>query len=305
MRLVISLILVEVASGLLLYLLRHARRTWHQGQLLELDVTENASFDPKAWIGFFRNLYGMTPPGWKRALFGLPHMTFEFRLEQGEVSAYAWCPERLQNLLRVHLQTASPGLQVRASEVAPAAFGRRAARARLVLWRDSVHPLAEPRDDSLRGVLVALADAPRAVMQVAISPEVGWQGRALRLYDQAHDGHRRSGAGGAVVGELAGLLREVASIFVPPTSYGPASQAPPARPSMKLELPPPDKALRPGYGVEVRLRIEGSTTGEAKRHMHALGSAFRACDGANGLRPAPVWRGAVFDRSIAERRPPR
>jgi len=62
--------------------------------------------------------------------------------------------------------------------------------------------------------------------------------------------------------------------------------------------------MRPGWRTEVRLRVEGPTTGDAKRALHALSSSLRACDGANGMRPVHVWRAQAFDDAIKERRPP-
>ena len=140
MMLIAALISVEVACVSLLVLLRQGRARWHRGNVFELDVAEDAPLDLEAWRSFFRNLYGMTPPAWKRALLGVPHMTFEIWAAEGELSARCWCPDRLQGLARVSLRTAAPGLEMSECADATQTFGPKAARARVQLWRESISP---------------------------------------------------------------------------------------------------------------------------------------------------------------------
>src|SRR6202162_4747847 len=59
-----------------------------------------------------------------------------------------------------------------------------ATRTRLRLDRDPLHSLADPKPESLRSVMLALAEAPAAVVQLAINPDVSWQKRALLQLDQ-------------------------------------------------------------------------------------------------------------------------
>lgn len=295
MKVIILLVLIGIAASLAMVALRRARLLWHSGRLLELIPPEETSLAQGAWVVFFQNLYGITPPGYKRALFGVPRISFEFWATAGEVSIRCWCPDRLEPMLRVHLSTACPGIEITNAPGSDETLGNRTARAQLMLWRDPIHQTAEKNGDALRGVLLALAAAPFAVLQVVVSPDPGWQRRALRDYD-------RLASPDSTEGFLRKLLAELVSIILPATQHAAPSSPAHVKPSIKLQLPAPDKALRAGFRVAIRLAVSAPRTADAKHQMHALSSAFRACDGANGLRPTHVWLRRNFDRSLIERR---
>ena len=98
------------------------------------------------------------------------------------------------------------------------------------------------------------------------------------------------------------LLREAVSIVLPLTAQ-PEPRGGSGAPSRRLELPSPDKAERPGYRCAIRLRTDGRTVDGARSSSHAVASALRVLDGANGVRPARVIRRRGFDRALRERHP--
>jgi hypothetical protein len=260
-----------------------------EGVLLELLPPARADLDLREWALFYQGLFGIAAPLWRRALVGQPWISFELWGEDGRVVPRCWVPRRLEQLLRLHLATVVPGLEVIALDAPPELRGA-GVRSRLRLWRDSLYPLGEPRSDALRTVVAALASAEQAVMQVVISPDTGWQRRALRQLDRE--------LGGRPAGFMSGLLSDALDLVVP-KSWG---QTPELRreqpPSLRLQAPPPEKALQPSFSVEIRLRVVSDSRGSARATMHALVAAFRTLDGQNSLRPKRVWIGQRHDRAI-------
>src|ERR1019366_1772435 len=112
-----------------------------------------------------------------------PHMGQDLGSEAGDLGARGGPPARLERMVSVLLRSALPGIQVRPS-VAAVSMPDPATRTRLRLDRDPLHSLADPKPESLRSVMLALAEAPAAVVQLAICPDVSWQKRALRQLDQ-------------------------------------------------------------------------------------------------------------------------
>ena len=265
------------------------------GVLLDLIPPEGSASDLRAWVLFFGSLYAIAHPWWKRWLLGQPWVVFELWSEDQNLGARCWAPARLERLVTVLVGSALPGIEVRPAREDP---GLRypATRTRLRQDRDPLYALADPKADQLRSVMLALAAAPSGVIQLALSPDVGWQTRALRQLDQAAGLPPERGLVMSVVGWIVdGLFHLVL--------HDPGEvKATPKRPSRPA--PPSDKAMRPGYRAEIRLRVAAPTDGEAKAQMHALVAACRGFDGANGLRPAHVWFGRSFDKAVTSRRTP-
>jgi hypothetical protein len=277
-------------------ILRRLADRRQRGITFELLPPEESALVLADWVGFFRGLFGMARPWWKRWLFGEPWVVFQYVVEAGVTRARCWCPEHLEALLRSLLRTALPGMEI--CEAGDAvALPKPAARARLRLWREALHPLATPRDDNLRGVLGALATTGTGVYELVVQPDVKWQGQAQRRLDEMAGIGRSANA-------LSGILSELLDIFAGPLLRKAASP-PKAGTSTRHSPPAGDKAGEPGYRVEARLRISALSSAQSKRGIQALTSAFRTLDGANGLRPARVWLGRRFDRDIAQSRPPR
>jgi hypothetical protein len=283
------------------------RRRYHAGVVLDIIPAEGASFEPAQWVGFFRNLYGIAAPWWKRIALGQPWITLEFWAEERRIVTRCWVPERLEPLVRVNLATVLAGAEIRNGGDQPA-VGKVAVRSRLRLWRDPLYPLGQPKVDALRGVLSSLLASGSGVVQLAIAPDVRWQGRAQRSLVRAirgdAGGHVLRGLLSDLAGLLVGGLTEAAAVFGPSSLHHPASHPPVAASLPSGPRPPADKAAEPGYRAEIRLAVASGSRAESRHWMQALTSAFRTLDGANALRPARVWRRAGFDRSVTERRPP-
>lgn len=298
--LVLRALLVLVVALALLAVLRwslRSRTRQQAGLTYEIVPSAEAEWEAAAWVSFFRMLFGMSSPWWKRLVIGQPWITLEFWSHGGRVAARCWCPQRLATLVRTALTTTLPGAEIRSGPEA-ATLAEPAARSRLVFWREALHPLGQPKGDALRAVLDALSGDPSGVVQVVLSPDVGWQGRALRRLDQLSGVSSSPGLLSGVLGELFDIV--FGGIMAKPPT--PAGRPPPVatRPQ-----PPATKAHQPGYQVEVRVRVSAPTSGEAKQVMHSVASAFRALDGGNGLRPARVWLGRRFDTDLVHHRPPR
>ena len=290
------LILVGLLCVIGIVALRRARTARAKAVTLELRPSDGSGYEPGEWVTFFRNLYGIAAPAWQRWLFGEQCLTFEFHARNGDVVARCHCPERLQLVLRAHLTTAAPGLEVREVEADDALLGD-AVRSRLKLWREELWPLAAPRSDCLRGVLGPLSAADSGLIQIAVQTDVGWQGRALKRLDKLA-GVRSGG------NPLTMALTELLDIFFGSFVHGTSAPKDAAKKTPSRPSPPPEKAREPGYRVEVRLRIAAASRGSDKGLMHAAISAFRSLDGDNGLRPKRVWLGRAFDRQMLERAAP-
>jgi hypothetical protein len=296
MKLLLLFGLCPIAAALAAAAVAGRRMRRDPGILIELLPPAAGVLELEAWVVFFRSLYGIARPWWKRWLRGQPSLALEFWSSAGQVQARIWVPSDLEALVATHLRSALPGIELTALGAQPLPEGP-AARSRLGFWRDSLNSLESGRVDGLRGVLGALAATEHGVIQVVVSPDVGWQGRALRELDQIAVGQSR----GLLPGLLAGLLDGLFNLVLP----APGKPASTPRPSHLNPRPPADKAAQPGYSAELRLRTAAPTRALAKQQLHALASAFRSLDGGNGLRPKRVWLGGRFDRELLGRMPAR
>ena len=274
--------------------LDHIRKVRMRGVVLELLPPDHAKYDPAAWGAFFRNLFGIAAPWWKRWLWGEAWVTLEFWVGGGRTLAKCWCPERLEMVVGAQLKTALPGIELNRLDSSAEQMQGSAARSRLRLWRDELYPMGQPRDDLLRGVLGPLTASDEAVLQVVLQPDSGWQGRAMRRLD-AMSGVRSSG------NPLAAAVADLLDIFLGwlahPTATNEHHKSLPGR-----ELPPSDKVREPGYRATIRLRVAAGVA--SKPVMHSVVAGFRSLDGLNGLRPMRVWHKKRFDHDIGSRRPP-
>jgi hypothetical protein len=286
------------------------RRLWPRKMVgLKLVPPPGVPLDAEAWCSFFRSLRATTPPGWKRWLVGSPWITFEYRESAGLLTTTCWCPARAQGLFTACLRAALPGIEVTqlGEAEAEALPELPAARGRLAAWRDPVYPLGQPRSDPLTAAVEALALVPAAVLQVAISHEVGWEARSLKRLDELSGYHRRPRW---LVGFLLEPLGEVLSIFTPGTAEaGGGPDAARARlrrtPSFRATAPSLDKALAPAWRTEVRLCAWSPAKGQAKQCALAVAGAFHALDGENQLRSRRVLYRRGFDQALRRRAAPR
>ena len=290
------LALMPIAAGATTVAVMRERERRRPGVLLELLPPDGSRTDPRAWMQLFRSLFAISHPWWKRWAFGQPWIAFELASQDGNVSARCWTPARLERMVSVLAGNALPGLEIRRAEQLSGDPGLTSVtRTRLRLDVEPLHPLAENRPEPLRSVTGALAAAPSGEVQIAISPDVGWQKRARRRLDEI-----------AGVPPERGLFADIAQSLVDGLFHlvlPPAGGAP-ARKSRAREHVDGTKAARPGYRAEIRLRIAAGSDGVAKASMHALVGAFRGFDGANGLRPTRVFFGKRFDAAVTARSAP-
>jgi hypothetical protein len=295
MKLLLVFGLLAIAAALAATAVHQRRAHRDSGVLLELRPPAASTLEPEAWVVFFQSLYGIARPWWKRWLSGQPSVSLEFWSTDGQIHACIWLPSDLRDLVSTHLASALPGVELTAMSTV---FQKEtAARSRLGFWRDSINSLESGRLDALRGILGALAATEHGVVQIVISPDVGWQGRALRRLDQIAGGQSQSLLPGLFVWMLDGLF----DLVLP----APKNSASAPKASHLNPPPPADKAAQPGYTAELRLRTATPTTAQAKHQLQALATAFRALDGSNGLRPKRVWLGRRFDRQLLNRMPAR
>jgi hypothetical protein len=296
-HLVVVAVLAEltlVIATVGLAVLRHRERR-RPNVLFDILPSEGASADLRAWTLLYRSLYAISYPLWKRLLYGQPWIVFELWSRDGDLGARCWAPGRLERVIGVLLRSALPGVRLQPSTESidnPDCT----ARARLHLDVDPLHALGDQRPEALRSVTQALVEAPSGLVQFSLSPDVDWQKRALRQLDALAGVTPERGLFTSVLGWL---LDGLFHLILPeqPTPPGPTSR--PSRP-----MPPTGKASAPGYRTEIRLRVSASSDAEAKAQMHGLVAAFRAFDGANGLRPTRVWSGRSFDKAVARRSAP-
>jgi hypothetical protein len=288
----IQLTVLVTAIGLAVLRERESRRP---GVLLDVLPPEGATADIRSWTLLFRSLYAISHPWWKRLLFGQPWIILELWSKEGDLGARCWAPARLERMVAVLLRSATPGAQLQPS-TAPIEMAGPAARARLRLDIDPLHALVEPRPEPLRSVIQALAEAPSALVQLALCPDVGWQKRALRQMDSLAGMPPERGL---VISVLTWLWEGLLHLVLPEQPTRPTPRSRSSRP-----LPSPGKASIPGYRAEIRLWASADSDEEAAAHMHGIVAAFRGFDGANGLRPARVWFGRRFDQRLANRSAP-
>ncbi len=278
----------------------HLRHRLRRVQWASLRIVPGAEtrYDPTAWLRFYRALYGMAAPAWKRLLFGQPWIGLEFRSRAGRLTARCWYPRELEWLIRTALKTALPTAEL-IPEPTPTVPQLPAGRSRITLWRESLYPLAQDDRGALAAIAAALVEAPEGLIQIALQPDVGWERSADRRVRQlAGEPPNR--------GFLADVAFLVLDFFVDLVLPNRTSMAPPplTRPRFAFPEPPRSKAISPAWLVEIRLCVWAETAGEAKYAVHAVASAHRALDGENGLRPKRVRWAAGFDRAVAEHAAP-
>jgi hypothetical protein len=270
------------------------RRYLHQPTVTyELIPPLESKWDPTAWVMFYRRLFGISAPWWKRFVFGQPWIALEFWSEGGRISACCWFPRRLEVIMLTHLRMALPGMEARLF-TGDLDLGQPAARARLHFWREDLYALAAVDTDPVPSVLGALVLADQGVIQIVLEPDVHWQGRAQQRWAALSGQPSSSGVVTSFVGELADIL--FGAHF---TRHAKGPSASPV-----LPMPAPAKTREPGYRIELRLRVSARTKPEAKAIMQTLTSACRSLDGSNGLRPHRVFLGRSFDRALVQRSAP-
>ena len=157
-----------------------------RGQLVEILPPDNAELDLRAWVHLFQGLYGMSRPWWKRWLFGQPSIALELFADAGVITPRCWFPEELEPLVTAQLRTVLPGCVIQEGTADHFSSERPAVRSRMQLWRDPLWPLAAGKAGALGAVATSMAAAGSAVVQIVLSPDIGWQRRALVRLDRSN-----------------------------------------------------------------------------------------------------------------------
>src|SRR5216684_6060952 len=168
-----------VASTLVVVGLTCLHRRPVRGLLIEILPPDSAQLDLRAWTHLFQGLYGMSRPRWKRWLFGQPSIALELFADGGVITPRCWFPEELEPLVTAQLRTVLPGCVIQEGTADQFSSERPAVRSRMQLWRDPLWPLAAGKAGALGAVATSMAAAGSAVVQIVLSPDVGWQRRSL------------------------------------------------------------------------------------------------------------------------------
>jgi hypothetical protein len=219
----------------------HLRRRLRPVKWAALRIVPSAEtrYDPAAWLRFYRALYGMAAPAWKRLLFGQPWISFEYRSRAGRLTARCWYPRELDWLIRTALKTALPNAEL-IPDPTPTAPQRPAGRSRMTLWRESLYPLAQEDRGALAAIAAALVEAPEGLIQIALQPDVGWE--------RAGDRRLRQLAGeppdrGFLADVAVGVLDFFVELVLPNRTSTAPTSVPKARAA--FPLPPRGKAISP------------------------------------------------------------
>lgn len=256
-------------------------------------------YESEAWLSFFRALYVIAAPWWKRWLIGQPWVTFEFRAEAGRVACHCWCPEDLAGLISASLRNALPGVDVVPDPEPEPLPSDPAARARLKLWKEPLYPLAAARTDPLAAALAAVAAAPNGVIQLALAPDAGWERRAWRRIARL-SGEKPQG--NLLLKLLSLPLDLIFELFwtYPETSH---RAQPPPRHAL-APAPPNEKAGQACWRAEIRICTWAAVGTLARQAIRPVLGAFQVLDGENRLRPRRVWWSRSFDRALTEKAGP-
>ena len=274
-------------------------RSFRQARLVAVRIIPPAEgvYEPARWVGAFRMLYAIALPWWKRAVVGQPWLTFELEAADAQLTARCTFPRDLQTLVISALRSTLADADIVPTEVTSRVVDGSAARVRLRLWREDLYPLGASHTDPVSTAAQALAEAGDGVIQLAMSPDTGWEARAGKRLDQlsGFDSHE------SIFLKLLRLPLDFLFEFW--FSYPEPASKPPSQRRAATPLPPTDKALQACWRVEVRLCCWAPRPG-CGRLVAPIVSAFQALDGENRIRVARVWWPLGFDSALTKRLDP-
>ncbi|GAA4561155.1 type IV secretory system conjugative DNA transfer family protein [Planotetraspora kaengkrachanensis] len=242
------------------------------------------------------NLVGLLRPAWKRALFGQPHLAFEYVFGVGGIRIRLWVPGTVpQHLVEHAIEAAWPSARTAIVEAAPPVpLTGQATGGQFTIARNERLPIRDNHDrDPLRALVGAGVGMPT------------WQHAAVQILARPATGGRL--AHGAASGPAA-LVRAVLDFVTPSPMYSRlhpghlSSRDHAARLEESAEARAiRDKAQRPRYEVAVRYAVQADDGGvrDARRNAvrgraHAIASAFALFSRHNRLErhrlPMPAWQ---------------
>ncbi|MFX0581110.1 type IV secretory system conjugative DNA transfer family protein [Nocardia nepalensis] len=308
--------LVVVAAGVALLatitvLARTHRRRRLAAGAREVTVLAPPTVDPAAAAGLWAHLIGLTRPAWKRAVFGQPHLGFEYRMTpQAGVTIAVWVPNAIPpGLVERAVESAWPGARTHTIEHAspplpnPAPGHRRlfvGGEQRLGRRERLPIRLDYSGGDPVRDLITAASDlAPGqgACVQILARPATGARVRRITV----GTGRRW----------FTALLADLLDLITP----GPVnSTRSPARTRLAqtdrqatMEYTTQSRAaatkargahwatvIRYAVSTEVPADADGAAVGAARRvargRAHALAAVFAACTDHNYYRRHRRWR---------------
>ncbi|MEO3798328.1 DUF87 domain-containing protein [Nonomuraea sp. B10E15] len=200
-----SVVAFAVAARAVLWRWRNARFA-RNARLVEIAVPPQV--EPGSAAAWWSQVMGLTAPRWKRALFGQPHLSWEYVADSASVRVQLWVPGLVPpGLVEKAIRSAWPGATVTTRPAEPPTpRGVRTSRGRMTLARPDYYPLATTHSgDPLRALLGALSGlrpGEHAAVQVLVRPVTG------RRLSAAHRSASalRNGTSGSLRSELFDLI---------------------------------------------------------------------------------------------------
>jgi hypothetical protein len=290
---------LAVARGLL-WRWRTAR-FGRDARLVEISCPPQA--DEAGAAALWAHLMGLLHPAWKRAVFGQPHLAFEYVADAAGMHIRLWVPGVIPpGIVERAVCSAWPGATVTTRPAdPPAPLACAAAGGRLVLARPDHHPIkSDHAADPMRALLGAVSGLGRgeyAVVQILARPATG------RRLSRAHRAAAalRGAPPASPAGRLFGLLTPDAAARRRRAAAHPGEVArlhPERAEQVRAILA---KAAQPRYAVAIQYavathtRVGAAARGWLRGHAHTLASVYALyAHGPQHLRRRrlyrPLWR---------------
>ncbi|WP_150253158.1 ATP-binding protein [Nocardiopsis deserti] len=225
---------VLLACRRLLVWVRHLR--WARNARL-VEVLPPPTAELAGAEAFWTQMLGLLHPAWKRALFGQPHVVWEYETDETGLRVRLWVPGSIPpHMVERAVEAAWPGASTTTVPVAPPGSGVRAHGGMLRLARPDHYPIAASHEeDPLRGLLGAAgspAPGETVLVQVAARPVTGLRlhkaNQAAARLRSAHSvqaglfdsftpgGNRHSASWAALRPEVSGEVRAILAKSVRP-----------------------------------------------------------------------------------------
>ncbi|WP_141578744.1 DUF87 domain-containing protein [Actinomadura sp. WMMA1423] len=158
---------------------------WRNSRLIPgarlIEVAVPPKVEPASAAAWWARLVGLTHPGWKRLIFGQPHLAFEYRADHNGVRFHIWVPGTIPpGIVEKTVRASWPGATLTtrpATPPLPLDQKYKTAGGRLVPARPEHFPLTSDHDaDPLRGLLgtaSGLAQGEHLAVQILARPATG------------------------------------------------------------------------------------------------------------------------------------
>ncbi|MEV3923464.1 type IV secretory system conjugative DNA transfer family protein [Actinomadura coerulea] len=234
--------------------------------------------EPASAAAWWARLIGLTHPGWKRLIFGQPHLAFEYRADHNGVRFHIWVPGTIPpGIVEKTVRAAWPGATLTThAATPPLPLGQeyKTAGGRLVPARPEHFPLTSDHDaDPLRGLLgtaSGLAEGEHLAVQILARPAAGRRlGKAHRAASAL-----RGARSNAPQGHLFDLITPGMSGHHNPSEL--TRQHPERAEQVRAVL---GKAAQPRFEVQIRYGVASRhpdqiASGWLRAHAHETASTF-------------------------------